>query len=764
MSTRAGRGAVVGLVALLTAVLIAVPARADAEPRSIERACPAGQVTQMLYPDVAGHVFDVEIHCVSDYGIARGRADGSFGADLPVLRRQMALFLVRLLDRGGVPRLPSNSFTDVGGLDPETRAAVSSTAALGISTGTTPGRFDPDLPVTRGQMASFLARTHAIVAGAPLPAGGDAFDDDAASGHAPAIEAVAAAGIGVGTAERTFSPGRPVTRGQMAAFLARLLDLEISSGHLASAYGGGGSPAQPQPVPAPTEPSPVPTQPSEPVPGPDGYRLLSSTGQVCTLIGTPGDDVLTGTAGTDVICGLDGDDVLRGDGGDDVLDGGPGADDLGGQLDDDDLDGGGGPDVLDGGPGDNWCVPATEDLLRLCVYDVAPPTVVAMEMTPDVVDVGAADREVTVRLHLLDDTGVNSIGVGLGEAGADPVLSLSGARLVEGDVRDGWWELSGPVARFTPAAVVDLAVTVYDRVTHSVHATLPAALEVRTTESDLELPQLSEFSVEAPAGLPVDVRLRPAELSVQLRLTDDRSGVATALTCLLAPLPTGYATELCVALERISGTALDGLYRGVLQLPAGGVAGEWNVSVYADDGVHSGRGHVWLGPDMYSQWSGDGGRDPRVLPLPDGAGRVPVLGGLPDLLPPSLAAIAVTPATLDSLPGPVPVNVSVRALDEGDGVERVFVALMHAERGTAVVSEIVEAPTEGTREDGWWNVPLTVPQGLLPGVYQLKVEVSDGTSLQTYAGDTGLPLGPGVLPLPGLGTITVLPQEAHTPS
>jgi hypothetical protein len=62
----------------------------------------------------------------------------------------------------------------------------------------------------------------------------------------------------------------------------------------------------------------------------------------CTLLGTPGDDVLVGTDGDDVICGLGGDDRLDGKGGDDVLLGGDG---------DDILLAGAGADVMRGGGG-----------------------------------------------------------------------------------------------------------------------------------------------------------------------------------------------------------------------------------------------------------------------------------------------------------------------------------------------------------------------------------------------------------------------------
>ena len=80
---------------------------------------------------------------------------------------------------------------------------------------------------------------------------------------------------------------------------------------------------------------------------------VTVSGYVCTIVGTPGNDVLHGTPGPDVICGLGGNDVLIGDGGNDVLLGGPGRDALLGGLGSDVLLGGAGPDRLDGGFGND---------------------------------------------------------------------------------------------------------------------------------------------------------------------------------------------------------------------------------------------------------------------------------------------------------------------------------------------------------------------------------------------------------------------------
>ncbi len=83
-------------------------------------------------------------------------------------------------------------------------------------------------------------------------------------------------------------------------------------------------------------------------------------GQVATIVGTTGDDVLTGTNGVDVIAALGGDDVVYGlagadlicgSHGNDRLYGGDGADKIYAFNGADRLEGGAGPDILYGGYG-----------------------------------------------------------------------------------------------------------------------------------------------------------------------------------------------------------------------------------------------------------------------------------------------------------------------------------------------------------------------------------------------------------------------------
>ena len=85
----------------------------------------------------------------------------------------------------------------------------------------------------------------------------------------------------------------------------------------------------------------------------DAASAQGSAQPRCTIVGTPGNDVLRGTPHRDVICGRGGDDRLLGRRGDDVLRGGRGDDRLTGGPGDDQLVGGSGDDHSSGGRGND---------------------------------------------------------------------------------------------------------------------------------------------------------------------------------------------------------------------------------------------------------------------------------------------------------------------------------------------------------------------------------------------------------------------------
>jgi hypothetical protein len=719
-------GAIVALAALLVPVALSAPASAHhVAARPTLGACPLGQVSPTSvtgFRDIAGYVFAREINCLTDHGIARGREPGSYAPGAPVLRRQMALFLTRIVTRAGIP-LPTGDagFADVAGLDQTTREAVNAVAGLGIARGTAPGRYAPDAVVTRAQMASFLNNVHAVLAGAPFPSTGDHFDGDQGV-HEANVNAIAGAGIGVGVGgaggDRDFGPARAVTRGQMAGFLGRLLDIEVANSRIPPHYAATA------------------------VYDPAAPLGLSAAGVPCTLRGTEGDDVLTGTSGADVVCGLGGDDTLEGAAGQDVLDGGPGSDRLLGGDGDDDLDGGPGRDLLDGGVGTNWCVPVLDDVLEQCRYDLEQPTVEYLAVTPDTVRVDDADVPVTVLARVLDDTGVVS-------AQAQSHASTSWqngpgfdwGRLVAGTVRDGVWEIPGRARRYSAGGTFTVSVFVQDRLGRSSSAYFENQLRVVSSTVDQQPPVVQSVALTSSTGsFPLDVREQPAEVTIDARITDELSGIsAPPRVCAQVSEDGGrfHGTGDCTTLQRTTGTAHDGHYRGVLQIPQRSVSGEYGIELTAPDHANPTPSVTWVGEKAYQQqleiYNGSPG-DLRLLPA--GAGHFGVIGVQSDDTAPSVTEVRLSPTEVDTLTTSQTVEVLVHAVDPGpDGVWRVGASL--ASSGTDGSSPTLEGVQtverlSGTALDGWWRLELTMPQGTPPGTYYLHTFVEDTRQRSLY--------------------------------
>ena len=186
-----------------------------------------GSVTLTVFGDIAGHQFTDEIVWLAEEGITLGCAAHSYCPSSPVTRAQMASFLARALDLE-TPRQRAG-FDDV---DPSSAHAANIEAlfAAQITTGCArdPLAYCPDRPVTRAQMASFLARALEL----EVPPQSAGFDDvDPSSAHAANIEALFAAQITTGCARDplAYCPNRPVTRAQIAAFLHRALNPATSA-------------------------------------------------------------------------------------------------------------------------------------------------------------------------------------------------------------------------------------------------------------------------------------------------------------------------------------------------------------------------------------------------------------------------------------------------------------------------------------------------------------------------------------------------------
>lgn len=197
-----------------------------------ERACTAEIMADDGFVDTSR--FEAEIACIRHWRIAAGTSPTQYSPWADVTRGQMAAFVARLITMtgGSLPREPGDAFSDDTGSGFERE--INQLAAAGIVGGTGRDSFSPDRVVTRAQMAAFLVRAYDYRAAQSgleaLPAGPDAFPDDASHGLRHEIDTAAAAGLVAGNLDGTYRPDDPVRRDHMAAFITRTLDLVTSRG------------------------------------------------------------------------------------------------------------------------------------------------------------------------------------------------------------------------------------------------------------------------------------------------------------------------------------------------------------------------------------------------------------------------------------------------------------------------------------------------------------------------------------------------------
>jgi hypothetical protein len=107
--------------------------------------------------------YQTAINQLSRLGVTQGTSPTTFDPGATVTRRQMALFLTRLLTVEGVvlPDGLAQGFVDIGHLSLEQQTAINQLRQMSVTV--QDGEYHPDVIMPRDQMASFLARTLNIV-------------------------------------------------------------------------------------------------------------------------------------------------------------------------------------------------------------------------------------------------------------------------------------------------------------------------------------------------------------------------------------------------------------------------------------------------------------------------------------------------------------------------------------------------------------------------------------------------------------------------
>jgi hypothetical protein len=201
-----------------------------ASDASAASACQPDDVPGAGFGDTASSSHREAIDCAAWWGIVNGFSATTFGPDGNVTREQVASMLVRALMAAGVVFVQGapDAFTDDDGSVHE--ADINLLASAGVILGRSEGIFDPQASVTRAELASLASRAYALAVDDGLPAGSDAFTDDAGSVHEADINAVASAGWVNGVGGGLFNPNGLATRAQMSSITMRMMSTLVDDG------------------------------------------------------------------------------------------------------------------------------------------------------------------------------------------------------------------------------------------------------------------------------------------------------------------------------------------------------------------------------------------------------------------------------------------------------------------------------------------------------------------------------------------------------
>ncbi|MGB3261605.1 5'-nucleotidase C-terminal domain-containing protein [Paenisporosarcina sp.] len=172
-------------------------------------------VTSASFTDVPSTLKAAVDYIVSE-NIAQGYNDTTFGTKNAIKRGDAAMMIAAALQLN-VKSAPKSPFTDINA---RIEGAVNALYASKIISGKTATSFNPDSYMTRGEMSKALANAYKISGTASQ----NPFTD-VNERWAPFVSALLEAGLTNGMSDTQFGTNLPVTRGEMASFVYRAKDL-----------------------------------------------------------------------------------------------------------------------------------------------------------------------------------------------------------------------------------------------------------------------------------------------------------------------------------------------------------------------------------------------------------------------------------------------------------------------------------------------------------------------------------------------------------
>jgi hypothetical protein len=394
--------------------------------------------------------------------------------------------------------------------------------------------------------------------------------------------------------------------------------------------------------------------------------------------------------------------------------------------------------------------------------DTTPPQLVSLTLSPATVNVTTSDAPVTATVQVTDDlSGIYAIQVAASSpSGKQFVFASFGPPNVALTVTT---PITLVIPRFSEPGTWTIAnVGLVDRAVNQSNlsssflaaAGFPTTFTVIDTDPDTTPPVLNQVTY-TPSQ--VDVSTGPATITVDLSVTDDRSGI-TFPSPVSSPLdfvltsPSGKQQRFLsgFSFQLLSGNSASGVWQATLQMARYSEPGQWSLtSLSLID--HARNQKTYSAADFAALGS-------AIPPLT-------VTSSPADSLPPQLTTLSFTPAFIDTSLGPQTVQVDIGATDDLSGIaftpDTPFflgnwgVYFSSPSGGQAAFTNDSAfsnaAPITGTPLNGIWRFHAQFPQFSEAGNWRPQVFLRDGVrNLSTYTAAQLAALG-----LPSQLTVTL---------
>src|SRR5438093_584526 len=377
--------------------------------------------------------------------------------------------------------------------------------------------------------------------------------------------------------------------------------------------------------------------------------------------------------------------------------------------------------------------------------DTQPPRLIGLTLDPGTVEVTNSSQSVTLQLHLQDDlsgidsTSGNRVGVTLTSPSGNQVVS--GVSEPQGGViLDGVFQVPLNIPRYAEPGMWRItSMRLRDKAGNSLsldNAALVAAgqtnmVSVQDANPDTAPPELKSVSFSPPG---VDVSSSARAITVDLVLTDDRSGIAQGLTSmddfsLISPSGTQTRFLSVSQFQLVSGTSTSGAYRASLIMPQYSEPGMWRLnSLRLRDNAGSQR--------LYDATS----LEPFGVSLQLGVASNPS-----DAQPPQLTGLTIRPSVINTSPSGQNVQVEITTTDDLSGVSftpdtpfgsQAFGGFFRSPSGAQTISTDLSSAelVSGIPTNGTWRFTATFPQFSEEGTWKITAYLKDAVrNLSTYS-------------------------------